>query len=217
MTTWTKICGFRTEETARRAAELGVGAIGLNFFSKSVRYVDPILARQIVDSVEGTARCVGLFVNEPISSVCETASVSGIDMIQLHGDESPTQLHALKRRLPELPVIKAFAVGKSLVPVADYLIECRQLGSSPDYVLLDAQVAGQWGGTGQTAPWDVIARGYLRSWPPLILAGGLTPTNVSDAITQVGPWGVDVASGVESERGVKDAAMIADFMQQIQS
>ncbi len=210
--TWTKICGFRNAETAQRAAELGAAAIGLNFFPKSARFVEPDQARPIVDAVAGTARCVGLFVNEPIDAICNTVETSGVDMVQLHGDETPAYLRELKDRLPGVPVIKAFAVGESLVPVADFLSECRSHGSSPDYVLLDAQVDGEWGGTGQTAPWDVIVNGYLPSWPPLILAGGLCAANVREATERVHPWGVDVASGVEIERGTKDAGLIAEFM-----
>lgn len=214
-TIWTKICGFRDAETASHAAELGAAAIGLNFYQKSVRFVEPQHAAEIVAAIAGASTCVGLFVNEPIPFVCETAAVSGVDIVQLHGDESPTELHELKQQLPQMPVIKAFAVGSSLQPVANYLAECKQLGSKPDYVLLDAQVAGEWGGTGQTAPWDVIVREYKSAWPPLILAGGLSATNVRAAIDQVQPWGVDVASGVELKRGVKDADLIAEFMQQV--
>ena len=213
--TWTKICGFRTVETARRAVELGASAIGLNFFPKSVRFVEPNTAREIVDAVAGTARCVGLFVNEPVDLICETMAASGVDLVQLHGRETPGDVRELKRRLPRVPIIKAFAVGESLVPVADFLIECRRLDCVPDYVLLDAQVAGEWGGTGQTAPWDVIAGGYLPSWPPLVLAGGLNATNVREAIEHVRPWGVDVASGVEIERGIKDAGLMTEFMSQV--
>jgi len=214
--TWTKICGFRTADTACRAAELGASAVGLNFFPKSVRFVEPGQARAIVEAVAGAAQCVGLFVNEPVDVICETVAASGVGMVQLHGDETPGDLAELKQRLPAVPVIKAFAIGESLVPVADFLIDCGSLGCSPDYVLLDAQVDGEWGGTGQTAPWDVIVGGYLPSWPPLILAGGLSSANVREAIERVQPWGVDVASGVEIERGTKDAGLIAEFMNQVE-
>lgn len=210
---WTKICGFRDAPTAAAAANAGANAIGINFYPKSIRSVDAPTARELVDAIDGRSMTVGLFVDEPFDDLIEKVKLSGVDAIQLHGEEPPQFLVALALALPEHPIIKAFPVDHlGLHMVAQYLERCELLGKLPWACLLDTKVIGQRGGTGHIAPWDVIAAQYREEWPRLILAGGLKTQNVAEAIDQVEPWGVDVASGVERPRGVKDADLINELL-----
>ncbi len=215
---WIKICGIRDEATARQVAELQPDAIGLNFYAKSVRCVSRALAARIASELPVATQAVGLFVNASTAEVAETVVECGLTMIQLHGDERPNFLAEVQEQLPQIPLLRAWRVGDNLVDLADYLRECRQLNVRLFGCLMDAKVAGVYGGSGQSPPWDVLRHGYLDGlWPPLILAGGLTPQNVADGIQTVQPWGVDVASGVESSPGVKDLARIKDFIRQARS
>lgn len=210
---WTKICGFTDVQSARHAAGAGVNAIGINFFPKSIRSTDTQTARQIVDAVQDDCLCVGLFVNEPFDDLIAKVKESGVNAIQLHGDEPPQFLVALSIALPDHSIIKAFAVDHvGLHMVDQYLSRCRLLGRMPWACLLDAKVVGQRGGTGHVAPWGVIESQYREEWPSLILAGGLHIGNVAEAIEQVEPWGIDIASGAERERGVKDPQTIEQLL-----
>ncbi|MSR56239.1 MAG: phosphoribosylanthranilate isomerase [Planctomycetaceae bacterium] len=207
---WIKICGIREVATAQQIAECGVDAIGLNFFERSGRYVVPELAAEIVNRLPRGVEPVGLFVNHSIEQINEIASGCRLRTIQLHGDEPPEVVAALSR----FRIIRAFRVGASgLDEVTDYLDACRRLNALPWSCLIDARVEGAYGGTGQTAPWDLVGEGYRTAeWPPLILAGGLHPDNVAAAIKAVHPWGVDVAGGVESAVACKDLAMVRKFV-----
>ncbi len=156
---------------------------------------------------------VGLFVNATVDDACRTFDSLPLDLIQLHGDEPPEFLQRLGTR----PAMRAFRVGtQGLEPVLAYLEACRQLGRLPRLTLIDAQVAGAYGGTGQVADWRAIEAygpdGHGGSLPPLVLAGGLTPGNVAEAIRTVRPAAVDTASGVESSPGKKDPKAIAEFV-----
>lgn len=210
---WTKICGFRDTLTATVAVDAGANAIGINFYAESVRSVDVETATRIVEAVGGRAIAVGLFVNEPFDNVIDKVKASGVDAIQLHGDEPPQFLAALAIALPDHPIIKAFQVDHlGLHMVAQYLERCELLGKLPWACLVDAKVNGQRGGTGHTAPWDVITAQYREDWPNLILAGGLNAENAAAAIDAVEPWGIDIASGAERTRGVKDPKMIQQLL-----
>lgn len=210
---WTKICGFTDTETAVAAIQAGANAIGLNFYQQSVRYVEHAVAKDISRVVGGEAMRVGLFVNESLEFIRETIETVGLDAIQLHGSETAADVACLINELPNHGVIKAFNVDdRGLGVVADFLRQCVQHNAAPWAILLDARVPGQRGGTGHVAPWSTIQHEYHESWPELILAGGLTIDNVSEAVNTVQPWGIDVASGVESTRGVKDAQRIRDFL-----
>ena len=208
---WTKICGIRDVPTAKLAAQLGAQAIGLNFFARSPRCVDVETAADIVRQVPAGVEPVGLFVNHSVAEIEAIADRCGLRTIQLHGDEPPEMLAELQR----FRIIRAFRVGQEgLADGSTYLQACRRLNALPWACLIDARVAGAYGGTGHMAPWDVVRDGYLRGeWPQLILAGGLNPDNVADAIRTVQPWGVDVAGGVESSVACKDAALMRDFIQ----
>ncbi|MFK7821089.1 MAG: phosphoribosylanthranilate isomerase [Planctomycetaceae bacterium] len=210
---WTKICGFTDEETARFAVDAGADAIGINFYPKSARSTDVTMARNIVAAVGDDSLCVGLFVNEPFDDLVTKVKESGVQAIQLHGDEPPHFLVALAVALPDHSIIKAFAVDHvGLHMVDQYLGRCRALGRMPWACLLDAKVIGQRGGTGQVAPWEIIEEQYREDWPPLLLAGGLHIDNVADAVNRVEPWGIDIASGAERERAVKDPRMMSELL-----
>ncbi len=205
-----KICGITNVEDGQVAAAAGADAIGLNFFEQSSRYIEPDVGRQIARAVGDTVAKVGVFVDASADVVMETYKRVGLDWIQLHGNEPPEMLAELGER----PVIKAFACGdEGLGPATEYLRRCRQLGRVPRAALIDASVAGQFGGTGKMVNWD-----RLVDWPqslegtPLILAGGLTAENVAGAIRAVHPRAVDTASGVEESAGKKDAAAVAAFV-----
>ena len=207
---WIKVCGIRDTATARSVAACGVDAIGLNFHPPSPRFVAVDVAREIVAGLPRAVEPVGLFVNHSAVEIRDIAAHCGLRTIQLHGDEPPEFLAELR----EFRLLRAFRVNHAgLVEMARYLERCQSLGCLPWGCLLDAKVEGAYGGTGHVAPWDLIARDYRRAdWPPLILAGGLGPDNVQQGIAATAPWGVDVASGVETSPGVKDALRLRTFI-----
>ncbi len=215
---WIKVCGLRDVASAKAAVHAGAAAIGINFFTKSPRIVTLTDAAEIVSALSATsARPIGLFVNHSRDEIESITAQSGLTTIQFHGDETPVFVADLHQRHPDWAILKAFRVGDSLQPVAGFLAECNRLNVPLAGCLLDARVDGSFGGTGAVAPWELIACDYDRTnWPPLILAGGLTPDNVAAAIKAVRPMGVDTASGVESSPGVKDTKLLARFVAEAQ-
>ena len=201
-----KVCGVTTVEDAVLVAEAGADAVGLNFYPASRRYVSPDIAEANVATLPSGVCKVGHFVNSPASEVAATFDRLRLDLVQLHGDEPPEHLAQLAGR----PIMRAFRLGPGgLGPVADYLRRCRDLGCVPALCLFDAFVPGQFGGTGQVADWARLGCYPIEDWhPPLVLAGGLTPDNVAEAIGQVHPLAVDTSSGVESSPGRKDPALV---------
>jgi len=206
-----KICGITSVEDALLTAHAGADAIGLNFYSQSPRCIKLDVARQMIAVLPPEVIKVGLFVNAPAEQVATTFDDLGLDMIQLHGDETPELLAELAGR----PIVRAFRVGQAgLPPVIDYLEACSRLGCVPRMVLLDAYRAGHYGGTGQPTDWNTaLAYRAQGSYPPLVLAGGLTPDNVAEAVHTVQPAAVDTASGVETRPGAKDPARVEQFVQ----
>ena len=206
-----KICGITSVEDALEAKAAGADAIGLNFYEKSPRFVQPTLAAEIVSAVD-PSDCVGVFVNKAPASISYLASDVRFRWIQLHGDEPATDLAELQ---PPAKVIRARRLreGRTAEIAAD-LAACQQAGRLPVAVLIDAAVPGEYGGTGTIVAWEELAdrTSWLGSLP-LILAGGLTPDNVAEAIRTVQPDAVDVASGVESSPGVKDPAKVRSFVE----
>lgn len=206
-----KICGVTTVDDAVAVARSGADAVGLNFYPKSPRYVDRGQARQIVEALPAEVMKVGLFVNVPATEVRRTFDQVRLDLVQLHGDEPPAFLAELGGR----PVMRAFRLGPAgLDPVAQYLSESRSLGCLPEMVLIDSHTQGAYGGTGKVADWSTVGRYPTEDWyPPLVLAGGLTPDNVARAIRTVRPAAVDTASGVESSPGRKSEALVRQFVE----
>lgn len=205
-----KVCGVTTPDDAAAVAATGADTIGLNFFAKSPRCVSLEQAREIADA-SGAALRVGVFVNHSAEQIAAAVQAARLDAIQLHGDEPLSLLG----ELPEgPPVIRAVRVGpEGLAPAARLLEEADRMGRAFAAVLVDAAAAGAYGGTGKAVDWARIARERrLLGGAPLILAGGLTPENVAEAIRQARPDGVDTASGVESSPGRKDAARAAQFV-----
>ncbi len=213
---WTKICGIRDLETAAKIAALKPDAIGLNFFVKSPRRVDVETAVKISEALPSDIERVGLFVNHSNEDVLQICRECSLGTAQLHGDETPEFLAELQTADSDLKLLRAFRVDadSGCAEIEEFLARCEVLGVTLDGCLVDSRVEGEYGGTGHSAPWDLLRGQYdSRRWPRLILAGGLTPDNVADAICIVSPVGVDVASGVESSRGVKDLNLVADFIE----
>jgi phosphoribosylanthranilate isomerase len=205
-----KICGITNPHDARVAVRAGADAIGLNFYPGSRRSVNLRQAAEIIDAIEQPVAKVGVFVNATGPEIRQAVVSLGLDFVQLHGDEPPETIV----ELDGVPVIRAFRLSNSgWQPLVDHLEQCQHLDALPTAVLVDAFRADAYGGTGESPDW-VVARRYhdLGLKLPLILAGGLTPAIVSQAITAVGPFAVDTASGVESAPGIKDDRQVAAFI-----
>jgi len=207
-----KICGITSVEDALLAVEAGAEAIGLNFYEKSSRYLRPEIARQIVAEISSAATPVGLFVNHAAADIEDICRQVGLQTVQLHGDEPTEFIGQLDR---EYNIVRARRFSENgLGEVREGLQACAdRAGFLPAAILLDAESPGQYGGTGKTISWAGLTdyRDCLHGIP-LILAGGLTPENVAEAIRTVRPHGVDVASGVESSPGVKDKEKMRAFV-----
>jgi phosphoribosylanthranilate isomerase len=207
-----KICGVRTSADAQLAADAGADAIGLNFYESSPRYVAVDQAAAIVSGLPSNVQRVGVFVNADAKRVAQVADAVPLDIVQLHGDEPPGSLGQYATR----PLLRAVRCrGGNLEPVIQYLARCQTLGVLPAAILLDAYQAGLYGGSGSRLNWDLLTNvtGRLGN-VYLVLAGGLSPGNVAEAIQTVRPNAVDVASGVELRPGEKDAALIHAFVDQ---
>lgn len=202
MRTRVKICGITRVEDALAAVEQGADAIGLVFYAPSPRNVSIAQAAEIASKIPAFVSVVGLFVNAKAHFIQEVTSNVKLDLLQFHGDESPTECEHYG-----LPFIKAVRVRSTtnLVQYAQAFTEAKAL-------LLDAYTEGVAGGTGHVFDWNLIPKQLNMS---VILAGGLTVDNVAKAISQVNPYAVDVSGGVEQSKGIKDAVKIAAFMQQV--
>ena len=173
--------------------------------------MSPELARGIVRALPAWVCKVGVFVNASPEDMLRTADTVGLDMLQVHGDETPEDLCRLGSR----PLLRAFRLDSSgLGPVIRYLDRGRTLGRSPDAILVDAFQPGAYGGTGMVADWKLVRDlGTQLADLPVVLAGGLTPANIAAAIAAVSPAAVDTASGVEASPGHKDALLVREFVQ----
>jgi phosphoribosylanthranilate isomerase len=211
---WVKICGITNLATATAVAELAPDAIGLNFYAASPRSVTRVEAARIGRVISPDILRVGVFVNHDEHEIIDLVGQCHLDQIQLHGDESPHHLARLHERLPNIPMIRAWRMaGDSLDDLANDLRECSTLGVPLAACLIDARVSGAYGGTGHTVEWASLNLAYRTGdWPPLILAGGLTPDNAAAAVLATRPWGIDVASGVESRPGVKEIELVRRFI-----
>jgi phosphoribosylanthranilate isomerase len=200
-----KVCGITSYHDAAMVCDQGVDALGFNFFPRSPRYIDPADARSIVRRLPPFVVPVGLFVNVARQEqVSEIARFAGVQVIQLHGDETPDYC----RGLADWPLIKALRVDGNKIP--ETLEEYAVQG-----FLLDVKDDTLFGGTGKSFNWS-LAKDIQRV-RPILLAGGLRPDNVREAIRIVEPYGVDVCSGVESEPGKKDAGKLMAFMSEVRN
>ena len=204
-----KICGITTPEDAELAADAGADAIGLNFYAQSKRFVEPEVAQEIAARTRPEVAKVGVFVNESIGTIEDLVQQVPLDYVQLHGDEPPEALQSLA----DIPVIKAFRCQKiGFAGIVNYLADC-DANSRPAAVLVDAYHHAEYGGTGVALDWIEVGRQKsMLVGLPLLLAGGLTPENVSKAIRLSQPFGVDVASGVERKPGYKDMDKVQRFI-----
>lgn len=212
-----KVCGLTDPAEARACVEAGATWIGLNFHPPSPRFVEEARATEIVAALDAASRAVGLFVNRDPREVRAVARRVGLGAVQLHGDEPPEDL----RELGGLFLIRAFRLGAAgdIDALLGFLDRADRVGRTPDAILIDAKVEGRFGGTGRTVAGDLLDRLPARAagFPPLILAGGLTPENVADRVARCRPWMVDVAGGVEAAPGRKDPARVAAFVRAARS
>ncbi|MFW6171583.1 MAG: phosphoribosylanthranilate isomerase [Planctomycetota bacterium] len=205
-----KICGITTVADAEAVAETGADAIGLNFFPKSPRYVNPTTAKKIVSAVKQQLSVVGVFVNATLDEMLELADGLPLDYIQLHGDEPISRLSQLAPRRT-IRVLRLRPDRDTWN--AEFLRAVATSRVTPAGVLVDAYQPGNFGGTGQMVDWGKVRDvGAAIGGCPVLLAGGLNPDNVDDAIRHTGCDGVDVASGVELKPGVKDMGRTRHFV-----
>lgn len=201
-----KICGVTEPADATMCADYGADAIGINFHPGSPRYVNPQQSQPLLRAVHPLMSSVGVFVGLPMRQITAMAYQMGLRGVQYHGEN-----RELADAFP-FSLISAFRIRdqKSITAIHTYLEMTRSFGSPPGAILVDAYVEGQHGGTGQTAPWELLKN--FKPGVPWILAGGLTPENVGEAVRLLKPDGVDVASGVESAPGKKDPAKVKAFI-----
>lgn len=198
-----KVCGITRLEDAARCAELGVDALGFVFYEPSPRYIPPAAARRIMRGVPPFVSRVGLFVNAPREVVLAALAEAPLNLLQFHGDEDEAYCASFGR-----PYMKA----ARMKPGVD-LIEFAARFSSADAILCDAFVAG-YGGAGKTFDWNLLPPAATLA-RPLVLSGGLDDENVALAIRQVRPAAVDVSSGVEAAKGIKDHAKLKAFVEKV--
>ena len=210
-----KICGITRLDDARCAAGAGADFLGFVFYRKSARFVMPERAATIARAIRhefgpAAPRFVGVFVNEPVEHVRAVLDRAGLDLAQLHGDEPPEEVRALSPRgFKALRPQSAQEAEKAVVTYDDALLDDPAFPQ----LLVDAYHPHQFGGTGERADWTV-ARSLARRFR-LLLAGGLTPASVGPAIERTRPWGVDVSSGVERARGIKDHDQVRAFVRAV--
>ena len=202
MTTRVKICGITSIEDAHNVAAAGADAIGLVFYEKSSRFVTPEQAAKICNSLPPFVTSVALFMNADAEQVSDTISKVKLDLLQFHGTESADFCRSFNK-----PYIKAVGIDglKNFTEYADQFHDA--LG-----ILIDSHALGKAGGTGETFDWDLLPKNYSK---PIILAGGLTPDNVAEAIKQTSVYALDLSSGVESSPGIKSKEKIDTLMNNI--
>ncbi len=200
--TWIKICGITREVDARRCVIEGIDALGLVFTERSPRHISPEQGRRLRDLVSGKCTTVALFMDQDRLSVERVIDAVKPDMLQFHGQEPAGFCSQF-----QLPYIKALSFSE---PALNSLVEQHHQAAA---LIIDSHQPGEIGGTGNVFDWQELTTTGSASW---IIAGGLDPDNVGLAISQCHPWGVDVSSGVESSRGIKDAGKIAAFARAVE-
>jgi phosphoribosylanthranilate isomerase len=199
-----KICGITNIDDAMAAVDSGADALGFVFFRESPRYVSPKKAASIIAELPPFMQTIGVFANESPENIGAAVSSARIDLVQLHGDESPAMCRLTRR------VIKAIRIKSldSLAPLSRYARHVTGF-------LLDAYTPDKLGGTGMIFNWDIAVE--AKQFGQIILAGGLTPDNVAEAVRYVKPYGVDVSSGVEQNKGKKDHEKMKLFIERAKS
>ena len=198
-----KICGLTRPEDARCASGLGVDAIGLNFYPPSPRYLGVSAARAVRASISPFVTTVAVFVNPGADEVRRVMGEVGVDVLQFHGTEPARFCEEFG-----IPYLKAIGMREGV----DLAAAVREYPSAAAW-LLDVHDTEKWGGTGRTFDWSAVKGSFDR---PIVLAGGLAPQNVEDAIRRVRPFAVDVCGGVESAGGIKDESMLAAFVERVE-
>lgn len=204
--TKTKICGITNLEDARFVSGALADYIGFIFYRDSPRYIEPAKAGAIINWLEGPQK-VGVFVNQPLDDVQSIATQTGLDLVQLHGDESVEYCGMI-----EQPVIKVFHVGES-TSATDLRKRIDPYLDEVEYLLFDTKLPGKWGGTGQSFDWNLLSEiGELK---PYFLSGGLRDDNIREAIKQTNPYAVDLSSGLEESPGLKDFSTVERFFDEM--
>ncbi len=199
-----KICGITNLGDARFAAGAMADYLGFIFYDKSPRYIEPGEAGAIINWIEGPEK-VGVFVNQPLDDVNRIAKESGLDLVQLHGDETLEYC-----QLIEKPIIKAIHITSDY-DTEELKAKVQMYSEVAQFLLFDSKIGDQWGGTGTTFDWNILKE--ITGDVPFFLSGGLNPDNVSDAIDLVKPFAIDVSSGIEEKPGLKDFEKIEALME----
>ncbi|VVE24072.1 N-(5'-phosphoribosyl)anthranilate isomerase [Pandoraea aquatica] len=205
-----KICGLSQAADIDHAVALGVDAIGFVFYPPSPRYLDLARAAELARRVPSYVSLVGLFVNASADDIARTVDAVPLTALQFHGDESPEQCAALSVAAGNRPYMRAMRIGPDTKDSGD-LLQFANTYTAAQGILLDALVEG-YGGGGKVFDWSLIPKDIARR---AVLSGGLNAHNVAEAIRRVAPYAVDVSSGVEASRGVKDHARMTAFVQAV--
>lgn len=220
-----KICGIKTLQDAISAIEAGADMLGFNFYAKSPRYIEKNICAEIASVLKKNyshIKLIGVFVNSPTEEIKDILQTCSLDLAQLHGDESVEMLNELKgKAFKAIRLSASTSVASSVYPFTQSVTASVSIRESvkesvdkPAF-LIDALVKDVYGGSGAKADWNIASQ--LAKQYQFLLAGGLTPENVADAVSRVKPWGVDVASGVESTIGKKDAEKMREFVKAVRS
>jgi phosphoribosylanthranilate isomerase len=211
--TWTKICATTNLADAKLAVNAGADALGF-IFAPSSRQIQPETAATIIEALPTSVAKIGVTINQSSEAVARLSQNVGLTGIQLQGDEPADQFRAYRMALGSRKIIKTLQARQLLAGGDDYLSQYLGVCEFFDAFLLDAGVPGQPGGTGVPFDWNALLPIVMRikQYKPVIIAGGLTPQNVPEAVRLFEPWGVDVASGVEREPGRKDEAKVRAFV-----
>ncbi|MCM8762251.1 MAG: phosphoribosylanthranilate isomerase [Candidatus Omnitrophica bacterium] len=203
-----KICGFTRKKDIDEAVSLGIKIIGLNFYHKSPRYITTEKAKEILIGLDKNIKVIGVFVEPDEKYLFQITDALNLSGIQLHGDEPPSLVEKVKREFSEKIVIKALRVKDKKE------LEEGMKRYSPDFFLLDAYDVSIYGGTGIRISHSLLEGVYIP-WEKVFLAGGITPNNIKDVLIKFHPYGIDVASGVESAPGIKDKNKIKLLLKNI--
>lgn len=205
-----KICGITQPEQGKAIAQLGATALGFICVQSSPRYASSEQIQSIVAQLPENVERIGVFANAEIGEICQVMSATALTGVQLHGEESPKFCEQLRQQLGEIEIIKALRIRS-----AESLARAESYARAVDTLLLDAYHPQQLGGTGKTIDWESLKQ--FQAPCPWLLAGGLTPENVVNALTQLNPNGIDLSSGVERSPGDKDLTRVAQLFERLRT